>query len=81
MTSIPDRIKALKDSDPFMAEIWEYVEGFQWISVEDRLPVASIQVLTFPYGPLAIRHIKESGEWFFDAIPVTHWMPLPKPRE
>ena len=27
MTSIPDRIKAVKDSDPFMAEIWEYVEG------------------------------------------------------
>ena len=49
----------------------------EWVSVEDRLPEPDVDVLTAPFGPLTIRYLKPSGEWFFDALPVTHWQPLP----
>lgn len=56
-----------------------YRRGSEWISVKDRLPEIEEMVLTYPYGPLPVRCVKESGEWFFDALIVTHWMPLPEP--
>jgi len=50
-----------------------------WVSVEDRLPEPDVQVFCYPRSIFQTRHLKPSGEWFFDAIPVTHWMPLPEP--
>lgn len=53
-----------------------------WISVEDRLPEHGVMVITYPYSMVTIRHTKEEDgntKWFFDAIEVTHWMPLPEP--
>jgi len=56
----------------------------EWISVEERLPPPNITVIVWPYPvelpALLLRHIKDDGvTWFFDAFPVTHWMPLPEP--
>ena len=54
-----------------------------WISVEERLPECGKMVITFPFSMITIRHTKkvEDGDtrWFFDALPVTHWQPLPPP--
>ena len=54
----------------------------EWISVDERLPEIDVSVITFPYSMVTIRHMKMDGKdkvWFFDALPVTHWMPLPQP--
>ncbi|PPC95200.1 MAG: hypothetical protein CTY33_00140 [Methylotenera sp.] len=51
-----------------------------WISVDVRLPDVGVQVLVFPSDALPIRYMKKDGDdvvWFFSALPVTHWMPLP----
>jgi hypothetical protein len=50
----------------------------EWISVKDSLPERGEMVITYPYSPVTVRCYKESG-WFFDAFPVTHWMPMPEP--
>ena len=48
-----------------------------WISVKDQLPDPDVLVLTWPDSPFMVRHLKQSGEWFFDSHPVIYWMPLP----
>lgn len=53
-----------------------------WISVKERLPEIDELVITFPYSMVTLRHTKMDGDekvWFFGAIPVTHWQPLPPP--
>ena len=54
----------------------------EWINVDERLPEIDVSVITFPYSMVTIRHMKMDGKdkvWFSDALPVTHWMPLPQP--
>ena len=56
------------------------VQG-EWIDCKDRLPEEGVPALTFPYSMMPVRHTKKDEEgnlrWFFDALPVTHWRPLP----
>jgi hypothetical protein len=61
---------------------WQAAMESQWISVDDRLPDVGVHVFVYPSEPLPIRYMKKDGDdivWFFDALPVTHWMPLPQP--
>jgi hypothetical protein len=63
-------------------QAWQAAMESQWISVDDRLPDVGVHVFVYPSEPLPIRYMKKDGDdivWFFDALPVTHWMPLPQP--
>jgi len=59
----------------------------EWISVKDKLPKPSTEVLIFIYDILALGYMESDGEWWNDADEkehsesVTHWMPLPEPPE
>ena len=53
-----------------------------WISVEERLPERSENVLTAAKGDRVRENFlisAERDEWSYDSYSVTHWMPLPEP--
>lgn len=54
----------------------------EWISVKDRLPRGMQNVLMFIdcRGVMIGYYSPIDGLWSYDGwMPVTHWMPLPKP--
>jgi len=54
----------------------------QWISVEDRLPRPTYQVLVYTVdGWVVIDALNWNGEFMECGDAVTYWMPLPEPPE
>ena len=75
------------DRDQYQKGFWEGVEIVRrWISVEEMLPDANVDVLVVYEGGAEGRYvgadsIMKNGEWVWagEDEKVTHWMPLPEP--
>lgn len=70
------------------ANLHRKIDRQKWIAVAERLPKKSGAYLTFTKGVMMVmdfskKHGKFNAYDMFEtaesAIPVTHWMPLPKP--
>lgn len=53
----------------------------EWISVDDRLPEDSANVLVCHKNGLVTTNAWLGANWWFknERNPITHWMPLPQP--
>ena len=53
----------------------------EWISVEDRLPEDSANVLVCHKNGLVTTNAWLGANWWFknERNPITHWMPMPQP--
>lgn len=55
-----------------------------WISVKDRLPEHSVNVLTFEAGIYKVNAVSNYSQWWWDSDEgfernPSHWQPLPEP--
>ena len=91
---------ALENSESHVMALQQEIERLrgqierQWISVEERIPETTYDVMVLVSGTFGnvtfentqmIGSILDDGEWFVNEYPewdnpgVTHWMPLPEP--
>lgn len=57
----------------------------EWISVDDRLPKAHVDVLVYANNEILIAYIGSNNDWLYyenvssEEFPVEYWMELPQP--
>jgi hypothetical protein len=73
-----------KGKEELAQSVCDFLNGTNWISVEDRLPEEKQVVLTYGYDGNDVLQFLDGEFYHYEDgyerhLNITHWMPLPKP--